>query len=364
MRTRRGERSRHAPGAPAASVLTPDVERLLGSLRSWWVVVGPGNSVVDASPSAAAYGLIRADRLAVPELVKLARAARSDGRIHDADIVLRRGGKVDDLLLEVRVAPMGGDLLLLLADDRTDSRRVDAVRRDFIANVSHELKTPVGALSLLAEAVLGSSDDPDAVRRFAGRMQHEATRLTQLVQDLISLSRLQGDDPLLEPKLVSVDEVVSEAVDGTILEAQARDIDLVAGGQHGLHLLGDRDQLATAVRNLVANAINYSPDRTRVAIGVRLDGDIVEINVTDQGIGIPERDLERIFERFYRVDPARSRITGGTGLGLAIVKHVCAKHGGEVSVWSIEGSGSTFSIRLPAQEASKSADAEPRRVSR
>jgi two-component system sensor histidine kinase SenX3 len=171
------------------------------------------------------------------------------------------------------------------------------------------------------------------------------------VQDLISLSRLQSNDPLRQARVINVDDVVAEAVDTTHLEAEAREIRLEVRGQHGLSVLGDEDQLATALRNLVANAINYSPDHTRITIGVSIVDDVVELSVADQGIGIPERDLERIFERFYRVDPARSRATGGTGLGLSIVKHVAVNHGGEMRVWSSEGAGSTFTLRLPAHHS-------------
>jgi len=195
-------------------------------------------------------------------------------------------------------------------------------------------------------------------------MQHESSRLTMMVQDLIALSRLQSNDPLRQAQIVNIDDVVAEAVDSTHMEAEAREIRLEVRGQHGLAVLGDDDQLATALRNLIANAINYSPDHTRITIAVGVADNVVEVGVADQGIGIPERDLERIFERFYRVDPARSRATGGTGLGLSIVKHVAANHGGEVRVWSAEGAGSTFTLRLPAHTGdwtriSVDADGEP-----
>jgi two-component system sensor histidine kinase SenX3 len=294
---------------------------------------------------------VRGEGLTSVELLAMAREVRRDGEIRSAELDLPRGPLGDETLaVSARVAPLG-DLVLLLVEDHTEHRRVDAVRRDFVANVSHELKTPVGALILLAEAVLGASDDPEAVRRFAGRMQHEATRLSSLVQELIDLSRLQGQDPLSEADFVDVDRVVAEAVDRCRLAANARSIRLVSGGEGGLTVMGDEQQLVTAVRNLIDNAISYSPDHTRVAIGVRRVDDLVEVSVTDQGIGIPEADLGRIFERFYRVDSARSRATGGTGLGLSIVKHVASNHGGEVAVWSVEGSGSTFTIRLPAGAA-------------
>ena len=189
--------------------------------------------------------------------------------------------------------------------------------------------------------------DPDAVRRFAGRMQQESLRLSALVQDLIDLSRLEVNDPLVPADRVSIDRVVMKAVDQLRLAAQQRSIAVVVGGEHNLEVLGDEGQLVTALRNLIDNALSYSPEQTRVAIGVRRADDLVEICVADQGPGIPESDQLRIFERFYRIDPARSRRTGGTGLGLAIVKHITTNHGGEVSVWSAEGAGSTFTLRLP-----------------
>jgi two-component system sensor histidine kinase SenX3 len=237
--------------------------------------------------------------------------------------------------------------VLVLVEDRTEARKIEAVRRDFVANVSHELKTPVGALALLAEAIQSASEDPEAVRRFADRMATESSRITKIVQELIDLSRLQAPDPDRAAAAVQVDDVVQAAAERTKAIAVVKDIEIAIGGEHGLKVLGDEAQLVTALGNLVENAVNYSPEQTRVAIGVGRSADLVEISVTDQGIGIPERDRDRIFERFYRVDPARSRETGGTGLGLSIVKHVVQNHGGEIRVWSVEGSGSTFTIRLP-----------------
>jgi two-component system sensor histidine kinase SenX3 len=235
----------------------------------------------------------------------------------------------------------------LLCDDVTEQRRLEDVRRDFVANVSHELKTPVGALSLLAEAVQEAADDPEAVARFSARMLRESERLGRLVQELIALSRLQGAEPLPGDDVVSVADVLTEAVDRTRLAAERDGITVVTRCDGDLEVRGSESQLATAVGNLVDNAIAYSPRDTRVAVHARPVGDWVEIAVTDQGIGMAEPELARIFERFYRVDPARSRATGGTGLGLAIVKHVVSNHGGTISVWSVEGAGSTFTVRLP-----------------
>jgi len=213
------------------------------------------------------------------------------------------------------------------------AKRLEDMRRDFVANVSHELKTPVGAIQLLAETVEAGADDPDFVRDYSGRMRKEACRLGVLVQEIIELTRLQEGDALAEPEVVDIDDVVAEAVDRVRVEADGRQIALVSGGTKGLRVRGDAALITTAVRNLLDNAIRYSEPRTRVSVGVSLDAedpDIVRIAVVDQGIGIPKEEQERVFERFYRVDKARSRATGGTGLGLSIVKHVAADHGGTV----------------------------------
>nr|WP_231134858.1 ATP-binding protein [Motilibacter deserti] len=329
-------------------MVSPSLAAVLDVLRSSTILLDRRDDVVRASPAAYAFGLVRGESLSSPELLKLARDVRRDGETRQVDLELPRGplGR-ERLAVTARVARLEDGVVLLLVEDRTEARRVDAVRRDFVANVSHELKTPVGALILLAEAVQGASDDPEAVRRFSARMQVEATRLSQLVQELLDLSRLQSHDPLAQARRVDLDDVVIEAVDLCHTAADAKKIQLVTGGEAGLHVLGDAPQLVMAVRNLVDNAVSYSPEGTRVAVTTRRCDSLVELTVTDQGIGIPERDLERIFERFYRVDQARSRSTGGTGLGLSIVKHVANNHGGDVRVWSEEGSGSTFTIRLP-----------------
>ncbi|KDQ68664.1 sensor histidine kinase [Streptomyces halstedii] len=333
--------------------LPPGVDTVLSVLSSSAVVLDESDSVVKASSAAYALGLVRGGRLAVEPMLHLARDTRRDGEIRQVELDLpRRGtGRGEALAVSARVAPLGSRLVLLLVEDLTEARRIEAVRRDFVANVSHELKTPVGALSLLSEAVMDASDDPEAVERFAGRMEIEATRLTNLVQELIDLSRVQNDDPLEDAEPVRVDELVAEAIDRCRQQAASKQITMASGGTSDLCVWGNRGQLVGALGNLVENAVNYSPARTRVGIAAQRmtasGGDLVEIAVTDQGFGIPEKDRERVFERFYRVDPARSRATGGTGLGLAIVKHVAASHGGEVTVWSSEGQGSTFTLRLP-----------------
>ena len=334
--------------------LPPGVASVLSVLSSSAVVLDSEDRVLQASVAAQAFGLVKNDELVVQELLALARQVRRDGEIREGEMEVSTdavGGRTTSFA--VRVAPLGagvgdGGLILLLIEDQTESRRVEEVRRDFVANTSHELKTPVGALALLAETVEDAADDPEAVRRFAGRMRQEAARLTNLVQDMITLSRIQAAETVPDPVPVELDAVVAEALDRCRMKASARGIELAATGTHGLYVLGDEDLLVTALRNLLENAVAYSPDKTRVVVSTRrAGGEAVEMSVADQGIGIPERDLERIFERFYRVDAARSRATGGTGLGLAIVKHVTAAHGGKVTVVSTEGAGSTFTLRLP-----------------
>ena len=334
--------------------LPPGIGSVLAVLLSSAVVLDSDDRVLSSSAAAREFGLVEGDRLVVGELLALARQVRREGKPREGEIDImtsRFNGRATSFA--VRVAPLGpavadGGLILLLAEDQTESRRVDEIRRDFVANISHELKTPVGALALLAETVEEAADDPEAVLRFAGRMRQEASRLTDLVQDLIMLSRIQAAEPVPDPSPVLLDDVVAEAVDRCRMRATARGISLELAGERGITILGDEDLLVTALRNLLENAVAYSPDRTRVLITTRTASSwTAEISVTDEGIGIPERDRERIFERFYRVDPARSRATGGTGLGLAIVKHVTAAHGGNVAVWSQEGIGSTFTLRLP-----------------
>ena len=357
--TRRGHRQREEAATEAASEATPEpsyggdavpVGQLLAVLPGASVLVNGASGIVErATAKAISLGLVVTDRLSSPEMRTLVAEVHRDGITREYDVDIRRPSlSRDELELRVRAAPVGSDLVLLLVEDVSGARRVDVVRRDFVANVSHELKTPVGALTLLSEAVAAAAEDPDEVRHFAFRMSNECGRLTHLVADLIDLSRLQGDQPLDSAKPTSVDWVVSEAVDMLATAARNAEIEVVTGGEAGLMVYGVEDQLVTAVRNLLSNAIAYSSPQTRVAIGVAERDGIVNISVTDQGIGIAESDLDRIFERFYRVDPARSRITGGTGLGLAIVKHVCNNHGGDVTVWSVEGEGSTFTLRLPS----------------
>jgi two-component system sensor histidine kinase SenX3 len=342
------DQGRTSTPPPAEPQVPPGVAAVLSVLRSSALVVGADDEVLKASAPAHAMGLVRGSRLQVDELLELVRQVRRDGQIREDEIILRRGRTI---LRHVaaRVAPLSSKLVLVLVEDRTRERRVEAIRRDFVANVSHELKTPVGALNLLAEAVDEAANDPEAVHRFSARMQTESERLTRLVQQIIELSRLQGDDPLDEVDPVSVDALAERALDRVRVDASDNDVELAFAGEHGFQVLGNGEQLVVALGNLVENAVAYSPAGSKVTVSARANESMVDLVVTDQGVGIPADELDRIFERFYRVDPARARSTGGTGLGLSIVKHVAATHGGEVRVWSVEGEGSSFTLTLPAR---------------
>jgi len=237
---------------------------------------------------------------------------------------------------------------VVYVDDQSEHARMEATRRDFVANVSHELKTPVGAMGVLAEALLASAEDPDTVRRFAEKMLAESNRLANMVGELIDLSRLQGGERLPDLEAVDVDTVVAEALSRYKVAADNADIAITTDAPTGYRVYGDQPLLVTAIANLVSNAIAYSPNGSPVSISRRHRGHNIEIAVTDRGIGIAREDQERVFERFFRVDKARSRATGGTGLGLAIVKHVAANHNGSIRLWSQPGTGSTFTLSIPA----------------
>jgi two-component system sensor histidine kinase SenX3 len=339
------ERQMRPDEAPEPA-LPPGVAAVLSVLRSSALVVDGSDVVLKASAPAVAMGIVSGTSITERELAELVRQVRRDGQIRETELTMQRPG-MPPRHVTARVAPLSSQLVLALIEDRTRERRVESIRRDFVANVSHELKTPVGAIKLLSDAVIDAADDPEAVQRFAGRMHTESERLSRLVQQIIELSRLQGDDPLDEPAAVEADKIIARAIDESATDAAARDIDLVQHGTHGLVLLGNREQVAVAVSNLVANAVTYSPEGSSVVVSATAREQAIDLSVTDRGIGIPAKELDRIFERFYRVDPARHRSTGGTGLGLSVVKHVAASHGGEVRVWSVEGQGSTFTLTLP-----------------
>lgn len=250
-------------------------------------------------------------------------------------------------VVSVSAVPLADGGAVAIIEDVTERSRLDAVRTDFVANISHELKTPVGALSVLAEA-LADEDQPEVVQRLADKMVHEAMRAGRTIDDLLELSRIElGGEAVKDVVLASM--VIDESVNRARSLAERAGIELViVPSSDRVRMLGDRRQLVSALGNLVENAVKYSDSDSRVEVSATSDGRWVELSVRDFGLGIPQKDIDRIFERFYRVDRARSRETGGTGLGLAIVRHVATNHGGEVKVVSVEGEGSTFTLRIPA----------------
>lgn len=346
----------HHRGQAAAAVVTPSVpdgvDQVLDALESAGVVLDPSNNVLKASPGALSFGLVWHQALVHPQLVELVDRVRRYGEPISEELTLARGpfGEAS-IRVMVRVARLGTRYVLLLAEDRTEANRLEEVRRDFVANISHELKTPIGAVGLLAEALEPASGDPEQVRKFAKRLHRESERLARITQEIIELSRLQAKDPMEEARVVDLDDVIAAAIDRSRVAADAERITIIAGGASGAEVFGDEVLLATAVENLVTNAVQHSPAGSRVGIGVTVRNDAVEVAVTDQGDGIPEDELDRVFERFFRGDPSRSRRKGGSGLGLSIVKHVVQNHGGDIRVWSQLGKGSTFTIRLPLAEA-------------
>jgi two-component system sensor histidine kinase SenX3 len=355
---RRGQHVDRLTVPQVREVVVPEGTReVLEVIRSAGVVAGPHDEVLESTPLALKLGLTRGSRVVIPRVLEMVRETRQTQRLLTEEVEVRRGSRDvrdTDLLLGIRAAPMPDGLVLVLADDLTNARRVEATRRDFVANVSHELKTPIGAISLLAEAVEEAAEDPEAVRRFASRMGIESARLADLVGQIIDLSRLQAEDPMSRAETIEVDDVLVEAVDRCRVDAEQHQVNVTIAGETGLHVMGDHLQLSTAVGNLVENALVYSDPGARVVVAarrqVRSDDDYVDITVSDNGIGIPGDQLERIFERFYRVDYARSRANGGSGLGLSIVKHIAAVHNGDVTVWSQPGRGSTFTMRLPTHQ--------------
>lgn len=386
------------------------VRSILDVLRSAAVILDADGGVVYSSPNALRLGLEENGRLAVQDIEDMLVQVRADGRVRSKEfhVDTRRDRRARRLAqaraqegdatpsgagvapgqspvkgagvwLQVCIGPIAGDRYLVLVDDTTQEKHFEQMRRDFVTNVSHELKTPSGAIQLLSETVSDAADDPDAVRYFAGRINKESKRLSELIASLIELERAQSGtlagDRIPVPMLDVVRQAVQEnqtAADAKNIELKIDVSDLDGVPAERSTVLGNRASLTSAIKNLVENAVRYSPNDTHVGIIVRrgsrtepapagagADGDgkgdgggtvtreTIVVRVIDQGIGIPQESLSRIFERFYRVDPARSRATGGTGLGLSIVKHVIQDVGGTISVWSREGEGSTFTVELP-----------------
>lgn len=344
-------RARDRLNAETSTAVPEGVAQVLHGMDDAAAVVDASFTILAASAQAAPFGLIEGSVLPGDELKTVARRARAGETAATATLRLRRGAPpAEPRLVVVRATRISSRFSFLVLRDITEKERVEQMRRDFVANTSHELKTPVGAVSLLAEAIESAADDPDQVRIFAARLSAEAARLAGLTSRIMNLSRLQAADELTVDREVAVDEIVASALEAHAIQADSAGVSVTRGGARGLYVRGDAQILSEALGNLISNAIVYSPSGSSVGVGVKAVDRIVEIAVTDRGIGIPEGEQERIFERFYRADQARSRRTGGTGLGLSIVKHAVQRHGGEVTLWSRPGRGSTFTIRLPLVE--------------
>lgn len=318
-----------------------------------YLIVDNEDSVITSCETIVNIGLVKGNRVTSESIRKFIRNARKKDEVIETDVAIPRGSLTSGFHeRRVRISRIGqdGTVAVLIFDD-TEARRLDAVRRDFVANISHELKTPIGGISILAEALTEGSNDPELVKNFSERMQIEVTRLSHLVQEIIDLSRIQDQNTMLNSEMVSLNRVIEEAIYQSKVRAEKSQVEVNFTNEKDVEFFGDRKQLVIAISNLIENAINYSPERTTVNVVLRENNEVAEIAISDQGVGIAEADLDRIFERFYRVDSARSRDTGGTGLGLSIVKHVISNHGGDIQVWSVPGTGSTFTVLLPLTKA-------------
>ena len=322
-------------------------------------VLDRNQEIVMSNPAAHEMSLVH-DRAVNPDVWQTAQEVFEDKETRTVDLAIpkrRTGHRVTQFKAVIKPLTLNdGRFVIIYGTDESENVRMESARRDFVANVSHELKTPVGGIALLAEALLQDPGDQETVEYFGNKVYKEANRMADMVSELISLSKLQGAEALPEMEPLAVDDLIEEALSRNQLAAEARSIELNRGASVGVQVKGDRSLLVTALSNLVSNAINYSPEKMPVSVSQKVvDGGVVLIRVTDRGIGIAPDDQKRVFERFFRVDQARSRQTGGTGLGLAIVKHVVANHGGNIKLWSRPGTGSTFTIELPIYREEKPA---------
>ena len=343
----RDNRKKQLEAIEAERSIPEGAVEILDLLTSAGVILNGSNTVVRATNGALALGLVQNRHLIHSELVRLVELVRGTGKNQSIEAELSTGLRGETIWVQARAARMENNNVMLLVEDRTEAKRLEETRRDFVANISHELKTPIGAIGLLAEALQGATDDPAMVTKFAGNLYRESRRLGSLVQEIIQLSRLQSAELSKTGELVDLQSTVHESVERNQVIAEAKNISIEVDAPAGIVVYGDHEMLTMAVKNLIENAILYSDPGSSVGIGLRSIDGVAEIAVTDHGVGIAPEDQERIFERFYRVDPSRSRETGGTGLGLSIVKHVAANHRGEVKLFSQLGLGSTFTLRLP-----------------
>ena len=343
---------RRAAAASKSMSVSELLQRAVSTAPVGVLVVDSAGAVRVSNRRVTEMGMMRNGMLD-DRLWAAAASTLESGADAEVDLAAPRGlaGRRAGLAVHAKIRllnPQSPRLAVIYLDDQSEQARMEASRRDFVANVSHELKTPVAAMAVLSEALLESTDDPDTVQRFGGKIYTESQRLANMVGELIELSRLQGAERLPDLVAVDVDAVVQEAISRYRVVAEKASIAITTDDPTGFQVLGDEGLLVTAIANLISNAIAYSPNGSTVSISRRLHEDKVEIAVTDRGIGIARADQERVFERFFRVDKARSRATGGTGLGLAIVKHVAANHNGDIRLWSQPGTGSTFTLSVPS----------------
>jgi two-component system sensor histidine kinase SenX3 len=329
--------------------LAAEVLELFGSVG---ILLDENNQVVRMNNRAESFGLVARGLLVHSDLIDLASRARGSRAVESYDGVLGIGLQQEKISVSAKASLVASNYIVLVLEDRTRDLRLDKTRRDFIENISHELKTPIGAIALLAEAIAQAGDEPATIEKFTKNLTKESNRLTFLVQDIIELSRLQSEEVLAEAELVDLGLVVSEAVDRNEQFAANRKVKLVFNQPVGLEVFGNKEMLVASVKNLIENAITYSNSGSTVGIGCNSKDSLAEIAVTDSGDGISPEHQERVFERFFRADPSRSRETGGTGLGLSIVKHVAKIHRGDVRLFSQLGVGSTFTLRIPLATAS------------
>lgn len=338
---------RPRPSAVSEESFTDIASRLVSVLATAGFVVDDSLAVVRATNSAIALGLVSGREIRSSEIRQLVRQAKDSESTYSVDfeLPLAAGGEVR--FLHARAVSVGSGFVLVLVEDNTEARDFETIRRDFIANVTHEIKTPIGAITLLSEAMEGALDDPTRMHKFADSLRREARRLSKLVTEIIQLSRVESSDILSSARPSNIAAIIREALERTGVIAEANKIDINAKYPDDVWVMGDSELLTVAVKNLLENAIQYSDSGQPVGVGVSSENGHVDIIVTDQGVGIPSEEQARVFERFYRVDESRDRTTGGTGLGLSLVKHIALSHRGEVTLFSQPGVGSTFTIRLP-----------------
>lgn len=304
------------------------------------------DDAVTVNEAAERMRLLRGTRVASTDLRRMIRDVRRDGATRTGELELPGGEGLATLPVRARVSAAGGDDVLVIVEDRSELRRAERIRRDVVANLSHELKTPVGALRVLAEALTQATEDPEAMVNFAGRIEQEAARLGELIEQMLSLARLEHHQPA-ELAQISVSDLVNRAVRWVAERAAHRGVAIDVAVPDRLQVSGSSAELEMALRNLLDNAVAYSPPGAAVRVAASSDDGLVHVSVSDEGPGIHAKDRDRIFERFYRADPARARASGGSGLGLAIAKHVATNHGGGIRVDSHLGAGSTFTLTLP-----------------